>query len=1021
LPNGSPTYQKRYYDALSTRYDAQFEADLGNSLNAIQQDPKLDANAKQQLMQQSLAGKLKGAPLEFKAKWESYGSNQIMQRSQLLVAQQAAEQEKLVIADLTAIRDRQVDELISIAASGSPTVDAHKKVVQTIDRLRDLKAIGPEAAEVQKKLLGETAYGTALLRRATEDILGGKNDPEAVMDFAIKLDAGGDAEINVTAIQPRRDGVLAPELHTLKTKDVLKRIADPQLRKSISVQLKEAATQFKSELAQYSKGIELNTWFDTQSGKPDRALPAHLVDDFDKAIGTRIQSGALSNPEERGRVLELVVRAKRVPDSLVKSLSLELHGNEKQFEQAALTLHMLRTAKTPDGSPIGHHIIQTVPEDLRDLASAISHGLEFGHPLAEIKQSINNTGNANRISIVEAIDHFNATKTLPGSKFTAKAKQDFYAKTGIQLPPEAEAEVKRSFHLHFLASRNADAAYTKAVESVADSYVKSNIFLHGYAKTHQLDLTNPPGFKSDKWFKTGYEWLNQEITKTLSGVASNIPGVDLAAITAGEPLGKTVFLKATDTKLERPQFEVWARTQNGDLIQVHEKTSSGDRPLIVDPGSDHAVIQHKHTVLESADAIKAGADKQIKELRARLDGPFSPIMVGKPVTQEMIDKYKLDVDQIEERYKKAITDYEKKTGTEVPEKELDRKDIMLQPRAAGESLVKQVVQYIDELLPDGTGGAFLGRIAATESDFGRAGGTYRPRGDKGIWQINTGSAFVEVKRLIKQGKGKVFEAYQHIKRETGIDLSQATEDDLDKPLISGLFARLYFERRGREIPKDIPGQARLWKDYYNTYLGAGKPEHFVSKAMKNTAMFASSAGKKPAYEMTWDEIYNELTDKEEWAKMYEDSVMKGIFDALIPPEAKGKKYHGEAKESFEGLLQILEEDYGMKVNHEQLAKAPLPTGAVYDIRDTKSHSWAAETMISLINYALTKDELAMMDNERKGGVPLPRRKPADIALVRNFAEFVRKQQAERDEIGALIEKTVKPRKPLKVNIPGKKK
>jgi hypothetical protein len=78
-------------------------------------------------------------------------------------------------------------------------------------------------------------------------------------------------------------------------------------------------------------------------------------------------------------------------------------------------------------------------------------------------------------------------------------------------------------------------------------------------------------------------------------------------------------------------------------------------------------------------------------------------------------------------------------------------------------------------------------------------------------------------------------------------------------------------------------------------------------------------------------------------------------------------------------------------------------------------------MISLINYALTKDELVMLDNERKGGVPLPRRKPADIALVRNFAEFVRKQQAERDEIGALIEKTVKPRKPLKVNIPGKKK
>ena len=59
---------------------------------------------------------------------------------------------------------------------------------------------------------------------------------------------------------------------------------------------------------------------------------------------------------------------------------------------------------------------------------------------------------------------------------------------------------------------------------------------------------------------------------------------------------------------------------------------------------------------------------------------------------------------------------------------------------------------------------------------------------------------------------------------------------LDEQLIHNLsyscaIARVIYWRRPEPLPEafDLEGLAQYWKDHYNTYLGAGKPEDFVKK------------------------------------------------------------------------------------------------------------------------------------------------------------------------------------------------
>src|SRR5215213_4243495 len=596
LPNGSADFQKSYYTAMRQRYEGFFTADLNNALNPIQADATAEPAARLQKMQATLEGILKGAPREFAPAWQAAGMAEITQRSVLMSTQYAKEQEQL---------SRAEDSLASAAGSGAPTAQHEVEIAKTVDALVGIGQMGPDQGKLYKQAAREYAYGYAVQTRTVSDVLDGYNSPDAAIDFGIQLEAGGKAEINVTTLEPGPDGNLHRRVKVLTTDDVRKRLPSEQFRKIVATNIKEAAHHFDSETKGHAAALEFESWMKANGSDPYRALPDSMNGEFNGLIESQIGGGAMDSPEGRQKVAALVLMAKRMPDALVKSLSLELNGVDEKFHQAAAFLHMIRTSVGKGGAAIGDHIIQGLPDEMRNFVSAVELGIEYGHPLAEIKQAIQNQADPNRVSVTDAIELFNRSKPLAGQKFTAASRAKFKEVSGLgDIPPEGEGEIKTLFRLHLLASRNADASRAKAVEEVSRAYRKDPIFLNGYAKTHQLPLSNPTGYKT------------------------------------GEP---------------RP---------------VHEKTSDGERPLIVDPGSDRAVIEHKAEVINAAGALRSAVDKEVNILREKLAGVPSlapPGSVGGIIKDEdlkraanpdVLKKFNADVEALENGYRRRIEDLE---------------------------------------------------------------------------------------------------------------------------------------------------------------------------------------------------------------------------------------------------------------------------------------------------------------------------------------------------------------------------
>ena len=69
--------------------------------------------------------------------------------------------------------------------------------------------------------------------------------------------------------------------------------------------------------------------------------------------------------------------------------------------------------------------------------------------------------------------------------------------------------------------------------------------------------------------------------------------------------------------------------------------------------------------------------------------------------------------------------------------------------------------------------------------------------------------------------------WDRIKEKLGIDWTKTQWQDLEKPLYSGLAARLFLVRIPAPIPSDLPSQAQYWKTYYNTAAGKGTVQKFI--------------------------------------------------------------------------------------------------------------------------------------------------------------------------------------------------
>ncbi|XP_068744281.1 uncharacterized protein [Montipora capricornis] len=141
-------------------------------------------------------------------------------------------------------------------------------------------------------------------------------------------------------------------------------------------------------------------------------------------------------------------------------------------------------------------------------------------------------------------------------------------------------------------------------------------------------------------------------------------------------------------------------------------------------------------------------------------------------------------------------------------------------KAKGPSVVKAVVDKINKLGIFPRDHKLLCRIAWVESKYGQDRRTYRTGYHGGIWQVD------RIGHRETKTQSGLLKYWNAIKTKLGIDWTRTTWSDLEKPLYSGLAARLYLARISASIPTDLSSQAHYWKKYYNTYSGRGSAQKF---------------------------------------------------------------------------------------------------------------------------------------------------------------------------------------------------
>ena len=112
------------------------------------------------------------------------------------------------------------------------------------------------------------------------------------------------------------------------------------------------------------------------------------------------------------------------------------------------------------------------------------------------------------------------------------------------------------------------------------------------------------------------------------------------------------------------------------------------------------------------------------------------------------------------------------------------------------------------------------RIACVESNFGRKNNDYHG----GIWQVDE-TMFKDTKDVASHDK--LPKKFDKIQKATGITWKDVTWEDLQKPIYSGIAARLFLLNDPTVIPTTVRGQAGYWKTYYKK--GRGNEEDFINK------------------------------------------------------------------------------------------------------------------------------------------------------------------------------------------------
>lgn len=170
--------------------------------------------------------------------------------------------------------------------------------------------------------------------------------------------------------------------------------------------------------------------------------------------------------------------------------------------------------------------------------------------------------------------------------------------------------------------------------------------------------------------------------------------------------------------------------------------------------------------------------------------------------------------------------------------------------AKGKLLIEKAIDVVADVFGDGNNiKTFMKRLAAVESCYGTNPNTYkRPGLTKGVFQLDKNTSLRSIgyqgqspqgnhviKKLLQEGKNKISSGL-------GLNWDMVPYDSLSKPLYNALACRLFlgikmydykYDQKknkvttvSKPIPSDLAGQAKWWKDRYNSSAGAGTEAKF---------------------------------------------------------------------------------------------------------------------------------------------------------------------------------------------------
>lgn len=621
-------------------------------------------------------------------------------------------------------------------------------------------------------------------------------------------------------------------------------------------------------------------------GRTDQLISNILVSEnpFDTQKPGETAEAYAARIQKAKNSLFFVLKAGRYsPKPLIQQLiGMASSQDDAQVKMAIQMWQEITTLQTRHGVSAGDLIWRDTVEEDRNFLDALRDAYSMQYPVRDIVNNMREARGSRNFTLEQLITDYNSVVGEGRSfdkDFRAKWLEDFGTPQGDQ---QAQDSFAKAYRQSMILLRDPEKAFTDAYDRMKKIYQRSDIFVSGVAKTGSAELTNPYGYEGRKDIfgnpaaGTQHDWLEDyiaaEVSLSMGSGRLILPdgltpdqmnqvfrreatrtvetgrggSVEMPNYNNPDFLGTRMkLLPVPGSNPDAPEYALRMYDERGhDLGYLKKAGPDGSiQTFTINPhvqrGQEIAMAVHveKRKSLESA--AKASLDKllldTVKDLgvegdpRAYENMPIEEYLGG--INPELEKQYRLDKMQIEDGLKKALEQLEQVPGTTIPPAQISPQSLMV-PRAAGYDVAAATASAIDSVLPDGTGGTFLMRVAAQESAFGTLNGTYRMIGDKGMMQTNTMSSVQEVKRQIAFGKGRVFDAAQKLRNQLGIDIAAITEEDLDKPLVSMAVARLYIEAMGGSVPQDVEGQAAWWKRYYNTVKGKGTVEEFLISAQK---------------------------------------------------------------------------------------------------------------------------------------------------------------------------------------------